>query len=310
MFTSWSLMAFTTLMCVAAGTMGFQSQLALREKGEGLAGPSLAIAGASLVLGLVALLAPVQHIERLFKVFGNLGSTVTQVLLAAVALLAIVVVWGVLMYRNGEAPRALAVVSLAVSVLAVVALARFHQTPTRVGLSWAMLVLYAGNALLLGALAVALVAGCGGPAVGHPQAVRRSGAVGSLIGAVVELVGTAVVVVLAGLAKRQTTATSGVVFDPTHPTVGSKAAVADANMALDLLQGDAAPLFWCGVTLLAAVAVLAAVLIRRAQTQDANGRPTASTFAITGCALALALASSVLLRLSVFQACFSNVGLF
>lgn len=245
MFTSWSLMAFTVLMCVAAGTMGFQSQLALREKGEGLAGPSLAIAGASLVLGLVALLAPVQHIERLFKVFGNLGSTVTQVLLAAVALLAIVVVWGVLMYRNGETPRALAVVSLAVSVLAVVA-----------------------------------------------------------------LVGTAVVVVLAGLAKRQTTATSGVVFDPTHPTAGSKAAVADANMALDLLQGDGAPLFWCGVTLLAAVAVLAAVLIRRAQTQDANGRPTASTFAITGCALALALASSVLLRLTVFQVCFSNVGLF
>ena len=38
--------------------------------------------------------------------------------------------------------------------------------------------------------------------------------------------------------------------------------------------------------------------------------PTASTFAITGCALALALASSVLLRLTVFQVCFSNVGLF
>lgn len=300
MFTSWSLVAFTVLMCVAAGTMGCQSWLALRNEGEGLAGPSLAIAGASLGLGLVALLAPVQHIERLFKVFANPGSTVTQVLIAAVALLVVVAVWAVLLRRNGETPRALAAVALVASALAVVALARFHQTPTRAALSWAMLALYVGNALLLGALASELVAGF----------KRRAGigATAAAAGGVVQVAGTVAVVVLAGLAKRQTTATSGVVFDPAHPTAGNKAAAADANMALSLLQGTEAPLFWCGAVLLLAItalAVSAAVRSRgRAQTNQ-----VASPIA-TGCALALALVSSIALRLAVFQACFSNIGLF
>lgn len=323
------LAGFTLFACLAAGVLAVQAYLALTGRGEGLTVPALAIAGVAVAASVASFMVRVQHWERFFKVFANLGSGITQAVLATVVLLAVVVVWAVVLGRTGETPRALAAAALALCLGAAFVLGRYHATPTRMALSWGMSAFYLVNAVLLGACALWAVAAVrgrrgrsgacaeadGGTAccevpAGAPAGSSAGDAAllekGAAVFSAAQLAATGVLVALAGATKSKVVATAGVVLDPTRPagSGAGSAAGSGANLAAGLIAGDGAVLFWVGAVLAVAALVLAvcAVVTRR--------RGKASCICISLAGILCAFASSALVRVALYQVAFNNLAMF
>lgn len=284
MASQWLLVAFTLFACLGAGVMAVQACLALAGKGESLSVPAIAVAVVCLVASAASFMARVQHWERFFKVFSNLGSGITQAVLAVVVLLAVAVVWAVVLKRYGETPRPLAAVAALVCVLACIALGRYHATPTRTALSWGMAAFYVVNAGLLGACALWVVAVLRGrAAAGEVRLVEKVAAVCGVL----QLAACGALVALAGATPQQARVTGGVVLDPTRPGGSGAGSTGSTDLAGQLLGGSDAPLFWAGAGLavVALAVALAAVVARgraRAGVEGAGNRARAGAEGVGG----------------------------
>ena len=121
METQWSLVIFTLFVCLSSGTIAIASYLSLRGKGEKLLMPALATSIVALLLGGIGSFTHLQHWERIVNGFGHITSGSTQELIGVVVMGVVFVAWIVVLRRGKGMPKALAGITIAASVLMVVA---------------------------------------------------------------------------------------------------------------------------------------------------------------------------------------------
>jgi anaerobic dimethyl sulfoxide reductase subunit C (anchor subunit) len=281
METQWPLIVFTLFVCLTCGLLGAISILTLRGKGEKLRLPALVVAFSSLVIGGIASFLHLQHWERLFNGFGHITSGITQEMIGCVALGIVMVLWFIALRGKKPVAKALAWVTLIVALLMIIATAHSYYMAARPAWGLSLVVFYLGNACLLGAVFLWLLA-----VVKRDEVAGAAGIRMTIVGALVQLVADIVFVACCAPIKL---ADFGHYVDPTRITI---APAHIDNLAGFILAGDGAFAFW-GSIVCAVVALSCAI---------AAMRKIGSSSALMGIALLVAVATSVLFRVLIYMA--------
>lgn len=289
METQWSLVIFTLFVCLSSGTIAIASYLSLRGKGEKLLMPALITSIVTLLLGGIGSFTHLQHWERIFNGFGHITSGITQELIGVVVMGVVFVAWIVVLRRGKGMPKALAGITIAASVLMVVATAHSYLMPARPAWGIALVAFYLANAFVLGAVAVWIVG-----IVVHDDDAEKTGLSFTVAGSVVQLAADAIYIAACSMAKF---ADFGHYADPTAITT----APTHIQSLMDVMvAGPAAGMFWGSLACAAALIVIALVA------KKANGSP----LAFASIAGVVVLAGSVLFRVLIYMLGYSFVLLY
>ena len=289
MEAQWPLIIFTLFVCLTCGIFGAMSILALKGQGRQLQFTSLISATVSLAIGGFGAFLHLEHWERIFNGFGHITSGITQELIGCVALAVIIVAWFVVLRGGKEIPKALAWITLAVAVLMLVATGHSYLMPARPAWGIALVVFYAANACLLGAVAMWLIS-----IMKKDEASEGSSIQFALVGSVVQLAAMAVYTIACSMTKF---ADFGFYADPTSMTTAPTHV--DSLLAI-MVSGDGALMFWCSI----ACAIVALVCAIAAKKKVGASKP----YMII--AVIVAIASSILFRVLFYQLGFAMVLLY
>lgn len=209
------LVLFVAFCALSAGIFAAQAALVLAKRGGDVQAPALAASFASLVVGGVAVLFHLAQPLHIFNGFGNPTSGITQELVAIVVMVVVMLVYFVMLRRQGKAPAWLAVVAIAAALALDVVCAHSYMMGSRPAWNSALQALsVVGGSCAAGPAVVAAIAGAK-----KSEAVGLAGKL-TLVGAVVGLACTvAYIAALAGTAGSL--ASFGLYLDPTNPTAGS-----------------------------------------------------------------------------------------
>ena len=150
--------------------------------------PALATSIVALLLGGIGSFTHLQHWERIFNGFGHITSGITQELIGVVVMGVVFVAWIVVLRRGKGMPKALAGITIAASVLMVVATAHSYLMPARPAWGIALVAFYLANAFVLGAVAVWIVG-----IVVHDDDAEKTGLSFTVAGSVVQLAADAII---------------------------------------------------------------------------------------------------------------------
>lgn len=280
METQWPLVIFTLFVCLTCGTLGGMSILALKGQGRGLQMTALITSAVSLVAGGIGAFLHLEHWERIFNGFGHITSGITQELIGCVALGIVIVAWFVMLRRDSAVPKALAWATIVVAVLMVVATAHSYFMPARPAWGLALVVFYLGNACLLGAVAVWVIA-----ILKKDEAVEATGIKLTFIGAIVQLAADVVFVIACAMAN---VAQFGHYADPTSMTTAPTHIDSLMNV---MVAGAGAPMFWGSI-----ICVVVAIGCAFAAQKKVGASKTLMVVAAI-----VALATSVMFRVLIYQ---------
>jgi anaerobic dimethyl sulfoxide reductase subunit C (anchor subunit) len=286
METQWPLVIFTLFVCLTCGLLGAISILTLRGKGEKLQLPALIVSFASLVMGGIASFLHLQHWDRAFNGFGHITSGITQEMIGCIALVIIMVLWFIVLRGKkpasgpSKASRVLAVATLVVALLMIFATAHAYYMAARPAWGLSLVAFYLGNACLLGAACLWLLA-----VIRHDEVAEAAGVKMVIGGALAQLVGDGIFVALCAPAKL---ADFGYYADPTQITL---APTHIDSLVSYIFTGDGAFAFW-GAIACVIVALSCAIATRR---------KTMSSGALMGTALLVTLTTSVLFRVLIYM---------
>ncbi|MDR1183311.1 MAG: dimethyl sulfoxide reductase anchor subunit [Coriobacteriales bacterium] len=280
METQWPLIIFTLFVCLTCGLLGAISILALRGKGEKLQLPALVVSFVSLVLGGVASFLHLQHWERAFNGFGHLTSGITQEMIGCVALVIIMVLWFIVLRGKKPVSKVLAGITLVVALLMIFATAHSYYMAARPAWGLSLVAFYLGNACLLGAIFLWLLA-----VIRRDEAIEAAGAKMVIVGALAQLVGDGIFVAFCAPAKL---ADFGYYLDPTRMTL---APTHIDSLVSYIFTGDGAFAFW-GSIVCVIVALSCAIAARR---------KTMASGVLMGTALLVAVTTSILFRVLIYM---------
>ena len=251
METQWPLVIFTLFVCLTSGILGGMSILALKGEGKTLQMTALITSAVSLVVGGLGAFLHLQHWERIFNGFGHITSGITQELIGCVALAIIIVIWFVMLRGDKPVSKALAWVTIVVAACMVIATAHSYLMPARPAWGLALIAFYLGNACILGAVAIWLIA-----ILKTDEAAERTGIQLTFIASIVQLVGDAVFVAACGMASI---AQFGYYADPTSMTT---APVHIDSLLTVMMTGEGALMFW-GSIICAVIALVCALVAKK-----------------------------------------------
>jgi anaerobic dimethyl sulfoxide reductase subunit C (anchor subunit) len=280
MEAQWPLIIFTLFVCLTCGLLAAISILTLRGKGESLQLPALAVAFSSLVIGGIASFLHLQHWERLFNGFGHITSGITQEMIGCVALGIVMVLWFIILRGKKPIAKALAWVTLAVALLMVIATAHSYYMAARPAWGLSLVAFYLGNACLLGAVFLWLLA-----IVRHDDAAETAGVNMMIVGALAQLVADVIFVASCAPAKL---ADFGHFVDPTRITI---VPTHIDSLATYILAGDGALVFWSSIVCVV-VALSCAIAAKR---------KIGSSSTLMGIALLVAVTTSLLFRVLIYM---------
>ena len=280
METQWPLVIFTLFVCLTSGILGGMSVLALKGEGKNLQMTALIASAASLVVGGIGAFLHLEHWERIFNGFGHITSGIPQELIGCVALAFIIVIWFVMLKGDKPVSKALAWVTIVVAACMVVATAHSYLMPARPAWGLALIAFYLGNACILGAVAIWLIA-----ILKKDEAAERTGIQLTFIASIVQLAADAVFVAACGMA---TIAQFGYYADPTTMTT---APVHIDSLLNVMLAGEGAPMFWSSI--ICAVIALACALVAKKKVGNSKVYMVVAAIVI--------LAASVTFRVLIYQ---------
>lgn len=289
METQWPLVIFTLFVCLTCGLLGGMSILALKGQGRDLQMSALVASAVSLVVGGLGAFMHLEHWERIFNGFGHITSGITQELIGCVALAIVMVAWFVVLRGGKPVSKALAAVTLVVSVLMVAATAHSYFMPARPAWGLALVAFYLGNACLLGAVAVWAVA-----VLKKDETAEATGVTLTFVGALVQLAADAVFAVACALAK---VSSFGHYADPTSMTTAPTHI--DSLLSV-MVAGEGAVMFWGSIVCVIVAAACAFV---------ARKKVGASKTLMVVTAI-VALATSVMFRVLIYQLGYPQVLLY
>lgn len=273
----WSLVFFAAFICWGAGT--YLATMAFRElfkAPERIVGPAFILSAAAVVVGAIASMTHLGHLERIFGVLSNPTSGIFVEGLSSALLVALVFVYMAAAIRKASAGtmRALAIVGVVPALVVTFA----------VGSSYLMVARPAWNAIALPLVSITAALSMGGVTVlainalaarkdnseeGDAQAVKR--------------MGTAALALLAAHAVAVAFYAASVASAPYQDATRS---------AARMLSGDMAPLFWGVVVILGIGVPLVALLAqsrKKASSDDSAGRARVA-FALAFAAVCMLLA--------------------
>ena len=280
METQWPLVIFTFFVCVTCGLLGSMSVLALKGQGRDLQMTSLITAAVSLVIGGIGSFLHLQHWERIFNGFGHITSGITQELIGCVVLAILIVVWFVMLRGGKKLPVGLSAVTLVAAVAMVCATAHSYLMAAIPAWSWALVVFYLGNALMMGPVVLWGIA-----AIKRDQEVEKTAIGMSLIGAATSLVAD---LVYTAVCATATFANYGHYADPTSMTT----APTHIDSLMDIMvAGDGAVNFWVSLVCVAVVIACAAVARKK----------VGASVPFMAVAVVAAAVASILFRVLIYQ---------
>jgi anaerobic dimethyl sulfoxide reductase subunit C (anchor subunit) len=287
MEAQWPLMFFTLFVCLGAGTFAVAGLLAALGKAPEIQLPATIVSLVAVILGGIASFLHLEHWDRIFNGFGHLSSGITQELIGIVVFVVIAIIYLVLA-RRADVPVWAGWVAVVVSVALVIVMSLSYNMAARPIWDTPLLWLYyLSNALLSGALVIALLAG-----IKKIDATLVSKlAIGGSALTLVVLVAYAVFI--PSLASSFTSV--GNYFDPTHPT---KVMADPGGVLSGFLTGEYALLFWAGA--LCVGAVIPAVLAFLAQKKEGS-----VLVGLAGGAALCALAGGLCFRVILYALGFS-----
>ena len=280
METQWPLVIFTLFVCLTSGILGGMSILALKGEGKTLQMTALITSAVSLVVGGLGAFLHLQHWERIFNGFGHITSGITQELIGCVALAIIIVIWFVMLRGDKPVSKVLAWVTIVVAACMVIATAHSYLMPARPAWGLALIAFYLGNACILGAVAIWLIA-----ILKKDEAAERTGIQLTFIASIVQLVGDAVFVAACGMASI---AQFGYYADPTSMTT---APVHIDSLLTVMMTGEGALMFWGSI--ICAVIALVCALVAKKKVGDSKVYMVVAAIVI--------LAASVMFRVLIYQ---------
>jgi anaerobic dimethyl sulfoxide reductase subunit C (anchor subunit) len=263
----WPLIVFTTFICLAAGTFGSVAIASLREEYERIQLPGLVTAFAALVIGGGASVLHLETPARYFGQLGNIRSGINQEIIMMALVGAMMVIYFIQLRRDGNAGKAVKIVSAALSLVLVLVMGHLYMMPARPAWDTVLLpVYYAFNAVLLGALVAALLL-----AAGKPDAARQANPATAALAAL-----GAFALCTAAYAFHITSLSRAVYSDVLHVDTTTVPPLDPAAIGERLISGDLALLFWGAVIVVGLVLPLAALLAARKATAAALIRNSAA----------------------------------
>lgn len=276
----WPLILFTFFLCVSGGVLGVQGLLCVLGKGKKMQLPSLVVSLAALAVGGIAVFMHLQHWERIFNGFGHITSGITQELIGCVVLAILIVVWFVMLRGGKKLPVGLSAVTLVAAVAMVCATAHSYLMAAIPAWSWALVVFYLGNALMMGPVVLWGIA-----AIKRDQEVEKTAIGMSLIGAAASLVAD---LVYTAVCATATFANYGHYADPTSMTT----APTHIDSLMDIMvAGDGAVNFWVSLVCVAVVIACAAVARKK----------VGASVPFMAVAVVAAAVASILFRVLIYQ---------
>lgn len=276
----WPLILFTFFLCVSGGVLGVQGLLCVLGKGKKMQLPSLVVSLAALAVGGIAVFMHLQHWERIFNGFGHITSGITQELIGCVVLAILIVVWFVMLRGGKKLPVGLSAVTLVAAVAMVCATAHSYLMAAIPAWSWALVVFYLGNALMMGPVVLWGIA-----AIKRDQEVEKTAIGMSLIGAAASLVAD---LVYTAACATATFANYGHYADPTSMTT----APTHIDSLMDIMvAGDGAVNFWVSLVCVAVVIACAAVARKK----------VGASVPFMAVAVVAAAVASILFRVLIYQ---------
>jgi DMSO reductase anchor subunit len=252
----FELMIFTLFVCLGAGIFAIQGLLSLLGKGEKIQLPALVAALGAIAVGGLGSFLHLQHWERIFNGFGHLSSGITQELIAIVVFVVALVVYFIMIRRQGTdgIPKWCAGMAIAISIVLVFVMAHSYNMAARP--VWDTPVLwfyYLSNAAFFGSLTVALIAG-----ITKDSSSALVTKVAFFSG-IAQVAMTAIYAIFFAIASASFTSV-GNYFDPTHPT---KTMADPASVFSGIFTGEHALLFWLGVVIVGLLVPLLAAFLSR-----------------------------------------------
>lgn len=281
----WSLVLFAALSAWGAGTYAacavFSGLLGWARPART---PALVLSAVALVVGAVASMTHLGHLDRIFGVLANPGSGIFVEGLSAALLVCVILVWLVAASRgaSGGTVRAIAAVGLVPALVLTIAVGSSYLMASKP--AWdvvALPLLSVGTAAVLGVLTFCALADA------KAEDARAM--------AVMSRVAVAAVVVQAILVTLYVSMVAGAGFQ--H----------ESREAARMLSGDLAPLFWGGVVGLGLVVPLVASLLqgrRYAGSASAGATEAAASSASTAIlfvAVACLVLAAVAFRVVMFS---------
>lgn len=294
------LIIFTTFICMSCGVLFAQGALTAKGEGARTQMLSLVISALLMVIGGIGVFFHLQHWERIFNGFGHITSGITQELIGVVLMAAVIVVFFLMVRRdgNGVAPAWCGWLAMAVSLLMVFVMAHSYMMPSiPVWNNVPYVLFFVANMLAVGAIAGALLSRMKASFKAAELCERASVAV-LVVYALVIGVCVAYNTMLGDSAYAQV----GYYFDPTLPDV---AVVNPAAVLISVVAGENALLFWGGVVVLG-VAVPLALMVLQTRRKSC---PAAAT-GMLGAALACLVAGGVCWRVLLYIVAISAFAIF
>ncbi|MBR2836581.1 MAG: hypothetical protein IKE43_12840 [Coriobacteriales bacterium] len=234
MISQLPLVIACTCLAWAAGLFASQCALALRGGSAHTQLPAGIIVLLLLVAGGFCMVMRTQRWDKLFNVFSNIGSTITQQWIGIAVLALFVVVYLLILRRSeGEPPAVLSIIGIIIALALIVATGRGLMMPTRPVIDVAMSVLVIlGGACVLGPATMAAI-----ESVCKADPVYSGGL--AVIGSALNVITTIAALVFmqisitAAAAAKSTQVRYG--FDPTNPTSSLTAAPVAVPFAGDSL---------------------------------------------------------------------------
>lgn len=278
MEVQWSLVLFAALSAWGAGTYAacavFSGLLGWAKHSRK---PALVLAAAALVVGAVASMTHLGHLDRIFGVLANPGSGIFVEGLSAALLVAVILVWLVSASRGASDAtiKGIAATGLAPAVVLTVAVGSSYLMASKPAWNVAALpLLSVGTAASLGALTFYALAAAETESAVVMGKMRR--------------VALATVVIQAVLVCLYAAMVAGAGYQSGSREIAR------------MLTGDLAPLFWGGVVLMGVGIPFAAVLWQgRSDRPASDARSTASP-ALLAAVVCLVLAA-VAFRVVMFS---------
>jgi anaerobic dimethyl sulfoxide reductase subunit C (anchor subunit) len=289
----WPLIIFTTLVCVSSGSFGTLGVLNLLGKGDTVKIPLSVTALVTAVIGGIATIFHLQHLERAFNGFAQISSGITQEIVALGLIVAGTIIY-ILVSRDKEAPKWVGVLAIVLSLLMVLAMAHSYVLPSRPLWDSPLLYLfYLAQAVLFGGLTASVIVGIKG--VDAEGSLFKVNIVGGIL-TLISVISYAIYI-----PSLSGSFNSGYYYaDPTSMVKG----VTDySGIFSGFLTGETALLFWLGVFVVGAVVPIAIVLV---------GRKTAKTTPIGFAAAALiaAIAGGICFRTILYVLGFSIYAMY
>ncbi|RDB70720.1 DmsC/YnfH family molybdoenzyme membrane anchor subunit [Eggerthella sinensis] len=279
MEVQWSLVFFAAFICWGAGT--YLATVLFRElfkAPERVVGPAFVLSAVAVVIGAIASMTHLGHLDRIFGVLSNPGSGIFVEGLSSALLVMIVIVYLVAAARKAS--------NGVLRVLAIVGVVPALVAAFSVGSSYLMAARPAWNVYALPLLSVATALSMGGVTALAINALTS----GKAKDAAVEL----------RIAKRMSAST--VLLIAIHAatilvyvmTVAAAPFQDETRSATRMLAGDTAVLFWVAVVALGVIAPLIAALMQNRKSSVASASGEAVGRSSMGYLLAAAVACSVI----------------